>query len=150
MFQMILGDFHKKMEDISKESLRKHNGDPFALTQDIFDLVCQISQRTDLYLLYQNLLSGMKVKDDRASCLPFFLQQEICREMISFIDLSRLDLRQENDLFDCADILASLLKWAIVELFAEPARKAEISASFQNKIAILRRGMDPKQEETGC
>ena len=61
MFQMILGDFHKKMEDISKESLRKHNGDPFALTQDIFDLVCQISQRTDLYLLYQNLLSGMKV-----------------------------------------------------------------------------------------
>lgn len=66
--------------------------------------------------------------------------------MISFIDLSRLDLRQENDLFDCADILASLLKWAIVELFAEPARKAEISASFQNKIAILRRGMDP---ETG-
>ena len=150
MFQMILGDFHKKMEDISKESLRKHNGDPFALTQDIFDLVCQISQRTDLYLLYQNLLSGMKVKDERASYLPFFLPQERGREMISFIDLSRLDLRQENDLFDCADILASLLKWAIVELFAEPARKAEISASFQNKIAILRRGMDPKQEETGC
>ena len=74
----------------------------------------------------------------------------IQRIRFSFIDLSRLDLRQENDLFDCADILASLLKWAIVELFAEPARKAEISASFQNKIAILRRGMDTKQEETGC
>ena len=73
------------------------------MTQDIFDLVCQISQRTDLYLLYQNLLSGMKVKDERASYLPFFLPQERGREMISFIDLSRLDLRQENDLFDCAD-----------------------------------------------
>ena len=138
MFQMVLGDFQKKVEEITKKSLQTHGGDPFALTLDIFDLICRISDRTDLRLLYQNLLSGMKVKDERVSCLPFFLPQEKGGEIISYIDLSLLDLRQENDLSDCA------------ELLAEPARKAEITVSLQNKIAILRRGMDPKQEESGC
>ena len=150
MFQMVLGDFQKKVEEITKKSLQTHGGDPFALTLDIFDLICRISDRTDLRLLYQNLLSGMKVKDERVSCLPFFLPQEKGGEIISYIDLSLLDLRQENDLSYCADLLASLLKWAIAELLAEPARKAEITVSLQNKIAILRRGMDPKQEESGC
>ena len=38
MFQMILGDFHKKKEDISKESLRKHNGFRSVLSDYILSL----------------------------------------------------------------------------------------------------------------
>ena len=35
MFQMVLGDFQKKVEEITKKSLQTHGGDPFALTLDI-------------------------------------------------------------------------------------------------------------------
>lgn len=150
MMQTILGDFKKRIQDISKESLRKHNGDPFALVQDIFDLFCRVSAHTNLCLLYQNLLAGLKIKDERISYPPFCLSKEKDEIITSYVDLSLLDIKQPEDLYDCIDILASQLKWAVVEFFSDPDRKEEIAASFQNKIAILRRGMAPKQEERKC
>ncbi|MDD3193658.1 MAG: TetR/AcrR family transcriptional regulator [Oscillospiraceae bacterium] len=150
MIQMILGDFQIKITEISKKSLQEHGGDPFTLTQDIFDLICRISERTDLFLLYHNLLGGMKVKDDRAAHLPFCLSHGKNCEWTALLNTALLDLRGESDLSDCIEILASLLKGSIVELLAEPERKAKIAVSFQNKIAILRRGMDPKQEAPTC
>lgn len=150
MIRMILGDMMQKMEEIVKDSLIRHNGNPFALVQDIFALLCRVSSQTDLCLLYRNLLSGMKIREDGAARFPLLPCQEKLDRLITHLDLSLWDLRKKEDAFDCADILISLLKSSVVELFAEPERKTEIAESFQNKIAILRRGMDPKQEESAC
>ena len=50
MIRMILGDMIQKMEEIVKDSLIRHNGNPFALVQDIFALLCRVSSQTDLCL----------------------------------------------------------------------------------------------------
>ena len=144
MMQTILADFQKRIQEISKESLREHRGDPFALVQDIFELFCRVSAHTNLYLLYQNLLAGLKIKDERIAYPPFCLHKEQDNGITSYVNVSLLDLRQSEDLYDCVEILASQLKWAVAEFFSDPDRKDEIIASFRNKIAILRRGMAPK------
>ena len=73
LMQTILRDFQKRVQDITKESLHRNHGDPFTVTQDIFDMFCRAFAHTDLRLLCQNLLAGMKIKDERISYLPFSL-----------------------------------------------------------------------------
>ncbi len=145
LMQTILRDFQKRVQDITKESLHRNHGDPFTVTQDIFDMFCRAFAHTDLRLLCQNLLAGMKIKDERISYLPFSLSPKDKKNaLFEYVDLSCLDLRQPEDFYSCIDILASQLKWAVAEFLADPNRKEEISAGLQNKIAILRRGMAPK------
>lgn len=148
LMQSILEYFQKRVQDVMKESLRKNSGDPFLVTQDIFDMFCRTFARTNLRLLCQHLMSGMKIKDERMIFPPFRLPpKEKGSALFQYVNLSFLDLRQPEDFYSCIDILASQLKWAVAEFLADPGRKEEIRAGLQNKIAILRRGMAPKQEE---
>ena len=62
------------------------------------------------------------------------------------IDLSLLDIQTENDLFDMAEMLMDLLKWALSELMAHPDQKELIRARFLNKLSILKRGFSAGKE----
>ena len=62
------------------------------------------------------------------------------------IDLSLLDIQTENDLFDMAEMLMDLLKWALSELMAHPDQKELIRSRFLNKLSILKRGFSAGKE----
>lgn len=150
MILMVLGDFRDKMESFTKQILRENGGDPFALCLSIVEKIAALSDSAHLCKIYHNLLSGLKIKDVRTDCIPFAIPLEKKTEMLSFVNLSLLNIREQRDLLDMIDILAGQLKWAIVELFSDPGNKADTMKRFKNKICILRRGMKSKQEAPIC
>ena len=147
MLQMMLGSFYEKLRTMCELSLKKHNGDPFGVISDGLDLFCWVCEKEELRRLYQHLLSGLKIIDDRFNCQRMGLPCEEKSDIVSLIDLSALDIRNETDLYDMAEMLLDLLKWAFSELMAHPEKKETIRARFHNKLRILRLGMAAKQEE---
>lgn len=142
LFQFIASSFAEKTEAETKALLQKHRGDPFAMLEElmrhIFDLV---PTSTDVFVHFKNLLIGLKVKDFRDEGLPLAFAQEKAKDFLDLVDLTQINLQKEDDWKDMVDILATQLKWALVEYIHNPGQKDEILDRFCNKMAILKRGM---------
>ena len=146
MMQMLLGAFSRKLRQMTLQSLQKHKGDPFGVVVDALDLFCVLSEKEEMRRLYHHLLSGLRVIDERFSCKSVGLPCKDGHQIHTQIDLSLLDIQTENDLFDMAEMLMDLLKWALSELMAHPDQKELIRARFLNKLSILKRGFSAGKE----
>ena len=146
MMQMLLGAFSRKLRQMTLQSLQKHKGDPFGVVVDALDLFCVLSEKEEMRRLYHHLLSGLRVIDERFSCKSVGLPCKDGYQIHTQIDLSLLDIQTENDLFDMAEMLMDLLKWALSELMAHPDQKELIRARFLNKLSILKRGFSARKE----
>lgn len=142
MYEFIAAGFRTQIENFAKETLIAHQGDPFLLCKDILQAFFDFAPQADeMFSWVRNLLSGLKVKDERVNCIPFAIPDESKKTFFALIDTGQFNLKDENDMLDMAEIMISQLKWAIVEFVNNPGDQQKIMSRFENKLTILRCGM---------
>ncbi|NLK70059.1 MAG: TetR/AcrR family transcriptional regulator [Clostridiales bacterium] len=141
MLNYILSDYYTQMLWDIKKSLRDNNGDIFKMFGDILDFTIQFVDKEKINGFCNNLFSDIKIIAD------IFSKHSPCTTIIEAynsikddVNLDLLELNSKTDFLHMFEILLSVSRDAVVELFLDTSEYEAIKAKYLNKLELLKRG----------
>lgn len=141
MLDYVLKEYHERVYNDIKNSLRNNNGDIFKMFGSILDFTIQFANEENMDDFCKNVFSDIKIITDTFPKLS--LDKTIIdfyNSIESIVNLELLEINNESDFFHMFEILLSLSRDAIVELFLDTSKYKSIRAKHINKLELLKRG----------
>lgn len=141
MLEYILLDYQKLMCVRIIDSLHASGGDVFRLCMDMLNHTIEFGTGEETVGFCKNLFTDLKINSVVYEQL-FSKQKKdkFPEEIRENLNLEMLDLRNENDLENMMEILFSISKDAIVEVFTTIPDCERIKQKYADKIMLLKRG----------
>ena len=137
----LLSDYHRIIFDHARESLSVNHGDLFMMILDVYDFSCSFVTKADNHLFFRNLFSDIRVNFD------FYTTRKDEDSFGNFvkclspdINMSELDIREENDLENIFSVLLLLLVESLTQTFFDITCCDNARASYVARLALLKRG----------
>ena len=150
----LLRDFCGEAEKAVLTVIRETDGDIFVLFRTLLSLTVEYGFRTDYRPMFQNIFPHMKLHSNR-ELFPYFhvdlqnpfkYSEETTKEVLQTILHSRHYTGvPRRDLLDMMELLVALLQYTVSQIFYHMELKDSICESFDNKLAILKRGLTGKE-----
>ncbi|WP_051623467.1 TetR/AcrR family transcriptional regulator [Clostridium hydrogeniformans] len=142
MLIYVLSNYHEEVMSTIKESFKDNNGDIFEVFKDILKFTTNFGTSKENIAFCINIFSDQTVQND--VMLQFAnrsRQKEFFDLFKDHIHINTLNLQSPKDVDDIIDILISITQKATMDIFLCLGEKDEILEAYNNKIAILKRGM---------
>lgn len=142
MLIYVLSNYHEEVMSTIKESFKDNNGDIFEVFKDILKFTTNFGTSKENIAFCINIFSDQTVQND--IMLQFAnrsRQKEFFDLFKDHIHINTLNLQSPKDVDDIIDILISITQKATMDIFLCLGEKDEILEAYNNKIAILKRGM---------
>jgi len=148
MIAFILGEFTKNVKSFMDSEAPFCMGDPFLMLRKILLEVYAIGEQPKAQAFVRNLLTGLKAHSD---IIPQFCQGAISDTMAvawfdTYFDRSSICDVSNDDFPLILDLLLSVLKTSIAELFLGRIDKDEVIRRFDAKVMFLKYGLLPAKE----
>ncbi len=145
MLNYILSDYHEQMFDMIKNSLNDNNGDIFKMFGDLLDFTVHYASEENVNGFCKNLFSDMKIIAGLfPKGSPCVATIELYKSIEDKVNVELLGLESKSDFLDMFEILVSLSRDTIVELFLDTSKHEIIKAKYLNKLEILKRGFQKR------
>lgn len=155
LLEFILRDCRTKVEQAALTALTETGGDLFSIFPAMLDAILDQGAETQNARIFLNVFPNLKLEDG-GRIFPYFRLHALtesrgCGAEIFQTYLSYLDgyLRQGiplEDITDTLEILVAMLHYTVAQLYFYPKDQQRIRTHFDNKLAILKRGL--LREET--
>lgn len=147
MLAFMLLDYQRQMVKTAKTSLRASNGDIFIALANILDATMQFARKEKGNNFSKNLFADIKVD----STFFFNIQKDGCEknvldELRPLIDLSPLDLRDEDDFTNMLGVLLTVCRDATAEVFLDISDCEKATRKYRRKLELLKRGFAKDKE----
>lgn len=141
MLNYVLSDYKEHLFKNVNKSLNDNNGDIFKMFSDILDFTMCFVDEEKVNGFCKNLFSDIKI------IAGFFPKQspseailELYKSIKDDVNLELLEIKNESDFLHMFEILLSLSRDTIVELFLDTSKHEVIKAKHLNKLELLKRG----------
>lgn len=143
LFRYVLRRYDKLLKAAVTKSLDRCGGRPLALPLDLFDLVLDhIQANQDKFTQFLNILrqnAGMDA--GQLLALP-----DVMRLVLEGADWSGLDLEGQEERLALLDLLLSSAGQSLMAVCCGKAGLEEVRKRLSTKIALIRRGVETKEE----
>jgi AcrR family transcriptional regulator len=150
MLHCIFSDFRDRLLATIEESARQNDGDLFSIFSDILKFTAEFGTKKENIDFCMNVFARQRLQSD------ILLKFANRRRRSDFSDwfgryanTRKLNLHKPEDLYSMIDILATITKKAIADIFLSIEDKDSILEEYNNKINILKRGM-LKESNNAC
>lgn len=126
-------------KEVVKKILLETKGNIFEASLTIFDYITSEIYVNSKINLYKNVMQ--ELKKNNIDIFNSTEGREEIREMNQFIDLSILDLKEENDLKYIMKIISAVTRTASIDVSSGNRSKKEAREELEKQIEILKRGM---------
>lgn len=148
MIEYMLCDYKKIMFEEVRKSLTNSNGDIFVMFNDLLRFTVEFATSSDTNKYCKNLLSDVKATN------KFFLKtpneqehKKILDKLRPYINYQMLNIDDYTDFGYMLDILYSLYKSAISEIFANVSSFEKVRRDYNRKLVLLKRGFIKNNKE---
>ena len=146
MLNYILSDYHEQMFDMIKKSLKDNNGDIFKMFGDILDFTMHFVNDEKMNGFCKNLFSDIKIIAGLfPKGSPCMATIELYKSIEDDVNVELLGLKSKSDFLHMFEILLTLSRDTIVELFLDISKYEVIKAKYLNKLELLKRGFEKKE-----
>ncbi len=141
LYRYVIADYTAFMETSARQALVDSHGDVFAATLAGYDAAVLFVRRQENLHLLANLFSEVDFKRFFSGGCSHEPPMLLTAELLPLIDLSRLRINSPEDIPEMLEILISMTRFSVFELFSAVNHEGEIREKLRRKIEILKRGM---------
>ena len=142
LFELALTDYRELIQERSKECLLKNGGDIFITIENALDATVDYCMHEERRAMFVNLFSHLRVRDTivyKQKCGMLMMPEMM--ELIQFVNMETLTFRDKEKFMSALEILLSLFRAQVAEVFANPESAEDCKQRFHEKIEILQHGM---------
>ena len=141
LIQFLLDSVRSHIADFISATAPACHGDPFELLRRILRWIRECGAASGSRIFCTNLLAHLSASGCLTHChLPCASLQQMQEWFDRYFDRAALSLESEEDFPLMLEMLLSLLRTAIAELFTPDTDADAILRSFDRKLTILQRG----------
>jgi len=153
LLSYVLVDLRKVMDDTIYITLQKTNGDIFAVILAILDLMISVGIQGEKQDLFRNVFPHLKMEESKYLFPSLQLHMlteppaccsenpELVQSFMDYADRLQNAGVSQDDLLDVMELVLALLQYTVSQIFFYPENVREIHRHFENKLAILKRGL---------
>jgi AcrR family transcriptional regulator len=143
MLQFILCDYRKQTLDFVKNSLLNSDGDIFSMILDYIDFTLDFAMSKETNNFCRNLFADIGIN------FNFYLRltknnpdNDLIEDIMEFIRFDKLDIKDPSDCRNILEILLSISREAVAEVFIFLSDCETIRQKYSQKIALLKRTLE--------
>ena len=147
MLQFILCDYRKQTLDLVKNSLLNNDGDIFIMFLEYLDFTLDFAMSEETNNFCRNLFADIRIN------FNFYIRltenspdNDLIEEIIEFIHFDKLDIKDPADSRNILEILLSISREAVAEVFLFLSDCETIRQKYRQKIALLKRTLEKSTE----
>ena len=147
MLTYIMSDYQHQLLARVQNNLTVSNGDVFNVFSDILDFSLEFVMEQKTNRFCKNLFADIRIT---AEILTKHSQNEVhtmlLNELTPYIDLDLLDLRTIDDFPNMVDVLTSLTRDAIAEIFLDLSSHERSRKTYLARLELLKNGFMKNKE----
>ncbi|MDD3453438.1 MAG: TetR family transcriptional regulator [Bacilli bacterium] len=143
LYHTIIHEFKDKIKEIFKLNFIKNNGDIFNSFISIFDDITNYIFLQNNLKFFKNFFCNMNAKNEKFMMPPHKHDHKnvLNEEIKNLIDISNLNISNEDELSDVFDMLVTLLIRKIIMTIAEDEEVENMKNSYKNQINFIKNGL---------
>lgn len=154
VLEFLLEEYQKEIFKQTEESLKKNNGDIFAMFLDLMDFTFSQLKSKEEGHAWMQILSDMRINVEAFTMNRNYrsrpVKSELIEKMFSLIDKNKLDIREDDDLESMLRILIPYAAFSFAQTFRDTDDNYNANRErFRKQLALIKRGF-AKKEETKC
>jgi len=147
MISFLFEEFTKSVKIFMDIEAPSCDGDPFMMLKKMLLEIQSIGEREETKAFVRNLMVELKA---RSEIVPTICRGSICETVAvewfdRYFERSSLCNASEKDFPLILDLLLSLLKTSIAELYLERIEKDEVIRRFDAKVCFIKHGLLPEK-----
>ncbi|MDX9871649.1 MAG: TetR/AcrR family transcriptional regulator [Clostridia bacterium] len=144
MLRYLLSDYQEMLKGHALVSLERNGGDLFQMFLDIFDFTYGYVTEEKNNAFFKNLFADISVNAEflrhRAHKAGQNTFGEFIGELLPYIDMDALDIRNEDDFGNMLGVLLPLTGEAFTTAFFDISGYAQIRLRYTQRLELLKRG----------
>lgn len=141
MIEYMLYDYKKIMFEEVRKSLTNSNGDIFVMFNDLLRFTVEFATSSDTNKYCKNLLADVKVTNKFFLKTPNEIEhKKVLDKLRPYINYQMLNIDDYTDFSYMLEILFSLYRSAIAEIFVNVPSFEQVRRDYNRKLYLLKRG----------
>lgn len=138
LVSFVLEDFKNLVSENIYPILDETNGDIFEFILRAFDASVDFGMREENISIFKNIFPYLKIRCSFYNGFNELMHKEAVDLVKSRFSTKALSAKNDEELYETLEILVLISKWAMSEVFTNPAKRPIVKESLTRKIELLK------------